>query len=96
MTEIKVKKTADLNAYMNVYMKKRYEANPQQQRNYKNSLTTKRRYVISPEVWGKYKENLHTIVALKEMINNLPPDVFETFLVERDTLTFEKRQKKNN
>jgi len=86
------KKTANLNKYMSEYMKKKYNENPQQHRRYKNSLNIKKKYVISDEVWDKYGENLHAVVSLKELIDDLPSGHFEKFLMEYKTLSFQKKE----
>lgn len=91
-TIIKEKKTANLNKYMSEYMKKKYNENPTQQRNYKNSLNIRKKYIIDNKVWEQYKENLYAVVTLKETIDTLPPGVFEKFLMEYKTLHFEKKE----
>jgi hypothetical protein len=90
-TTIKEKKTANLNKYMSEYMKKKYNENPTQQRNYKNSLNIRKKYLIDDKVWDQYKENLYAIVTLKETIDTLPAGTFEKFLMEYKTLNFEKK-----
>ena len=86
------KKTEDLNKYMADYMRKKYHENPKQQRKYKNSLNIKKKYVISDEVWTKYGENLHAVVSLKELIDDLPNGYFEKFLMEYKSLEFRKKE----
>jgi len=86
------KKTDDLNKYMADYMRKKYHENPKQHRRYKNSLNTKKKYVISDETWSKYGENLHAVVSLKELIDDLPDGYFEKFLMEYKTLNFKKKE----
>jgi hypothetical protein len=90
-TEIKEKKTADINKYMSTYMKKKYYENPTQHRNYKNSLNIRKKYVIDDKTWDKYKDNLYSIITLKETIDNLPEGAFEKFLMEYKNLHFEKK-----
>jgi hypothetical protein len=92
-TIIKEKKTANLNKYMSEYMKKKYNENPTQQRNYKNSLNIRKKYIIDNKVWEQYKENLYAVVTLKETIDTLPPGVFEKFLMEYKTLEFLKKER---
>jgi len=87
-TEPRAKKTANMNAYMNEYMKKKYHEDPVKSKNYKNSLYTKKKYNINEDTWNKYKENLHHIYRMKMMIDELPPGVFELFLMEYKTLVF--------
>jgi hypothetical protein len=86
------KKTANLNQYMNDYMKKKYHEDPIKSKMYKNSLYTKKKYNINEETWNKYKENLHHIFKMKEMIDELPPGVFECFLMEYKTLSFKIKE----
>jgi hypothetical protein len=90
-TNIKEKKTANMNKYMSEYMKKKYNENPTQQRNYKNSLNIRKKYLIDDKVWEQYKEHLYAIVTLKETIDTLPAGTFEKFLMEYKTLNFEKK-----
>ena len=92
-TIIKEKKTANLNKYMSEYMKKKYNENPTQQRNYKNSLNIRKKYIIDNKVWDQYKENLYAVVTLKETIDTLPTGVFEKFLMEYKTLEFLKKER---
>lgn len=87
-TEQRTKKTANLKEYMNDYMKKKYHEDPVKSKMYKNSLYTKKKYNIAEETWNKYKENLHHIFKMKMMIDELPPGVFECFLMEYKTLKF--------
>lgn len=90
-TEIKEKKTADINKYMSSYMKKKYYENPVQHRNYKNSLNIRKKYIIDDKTWEKYKDNLYAVITLKETIDNLPEGTFEKFLMEYKNLHFEKK-----
>jgi hypothetical protein len=90
-TEIKEKKTADINKYMSTYMKKKYYENPVQHRNYKNSLNIRKKYIIDEKTWEKYKDNLYAVITLKETIDALPEGTFEKFLMEYKTLHFEKK-----
>ena len=90
--QIKEKKTADINKYMSEYMKKKYDENPTQHRCYKNSLNARKKYYIDEQTWDKYKENLHSVITLKETIDALPDGAFERFLMEYKTLDFKKRE----
>jgi hypothetical protein len=73
-------------------MKKKYHEDPVKSKMYKNSLYTKKKYNINEETWNKYKENLHHIFKMKEMIDELPPGVFECFLMEYKTLSFKIKE----
>lgn len=88
----KNKKTLDINKYMSEYMKQRYEADPKQYRRYKNSLNTKKRYDIPEEVCKKYKDHLHAVVSMKEIIDDLPAGFFESFLMDYKNLNFTKKE----
>jgi hypothetical protein len=83
------KKTANINKYMNEYMTAKYHQNPVKAKMYKNSLYIRKKYKIDETIWNKYKENLHHIVLMKNMIDELPNDVFLQFLAEHKTLVFE-------
>jgi hypothetical protein len=78
----KVKKTENINAYMNEYMKNKYKEDPVKSKKYKNSLYIKKKYNIKEEAWNKYKENLHHIYHIKKMVDELPTGMFECFLME--------------
>jgi len=91
-TEAKVKKTENLNSYMNSYIKKRYENNPVYWRMYKNTLNVKKKYDIPADMAEKYKQSLHHVVKIKEMISELPDGVFETFLTEYKTMNLVKKE----
>lgn len=84
------KKTANMKAYMNEYMKKKYHEDPVKAKMYKNSLYIKRKYNINKHLCDKYKYFLHHIVSMKKMIDELPDGVFECFLMEYKTLNFEE------
>lgn len=88
-TQTTPKKTADMKAYMNDYMKKKYAADPVKAKMYKSSLYIKNKYKINDAVCEKYKNSLHHIVMMKKMIDELPDGVFECFLTEYKTLKFE-------
>ena len=83
------KKTANIKQYMNDYMTHKYHQDPVKAKMYKNSLNIRKKYKIEDDIWGKYKENLHHIVMMKRMIDELPADVFIQFLGEYKTLNFE-------
>lgn len=84
----KQKKTADMNAYMNEYMKNKYKQDPVKTKNYKNSLYIKKKYNIKEDMWNKYKENLHHVYFIKKMVDELPCGVFECFLMEYKNIKF--------
>lgn len=90
------KKTADMKKYMSSYMKKKYYDNHSKTRNYKNSINIRKRYVIDEETWNKYKENLHAVITLKEIIDELPEEVFKEFMEEYQSLHFEKKKTDNS
>jgi len=92
--KIKIKKTDDINKYMAEYMKKQYAEDPLYRRNYANSISMKKKYIIDDATWKKYKANLHNIITLKEIIDTMPAGEFEKFLMEYKTLKFEKRTEK--
>lgn len=88
--EIQVKR--EINAkYMTIYMKQKYDENPQKSREYRNSMNTKRKYQISKEEWSKWKEHLHNVVKMKEIIDTLPSDIYQLFLKEQATMNFVKK-----
>ena len=89
-TEAKVKKTENMNSYMNNYIKKRYDNNPVYWRMYKNTLNIKKKYAVPEEWQDNYKHSLHHIIKMKEMIDELPEGVFETFLTEYKSMVFER------
>ena len=87
----KVKKTENINDYMNEYMKNRYKENPKKMNMYRNSLSCRKKYDIDESTWNKYRGNLHHIIHLKKMIDDLDEDTVETFLNEYKTLVFREK-----
>jgi hypothetical protein len=51
----------------------------------------RKKYYIDDATWEKYKENLHSVISLKELIDELPDGYFEKFLMDYKTIHFEKR-----
>lgn len=87
----KLVKVKDKKTYIREYMNKKYKENPELHKRYKNSLNLKKKYIITDEIWHKYKANLYAIITLKETIEGLDEGIFEKFLMEYKTLTFEKK-----
>lgn len=85
-TQKKQKKTENIKEYMNNYLKQRYANDPVYGRMLKNTANIKKKYNIPDETKTKYKHGLHHIIKMKEMIEELPDGMFETFLMEYKTL----------
>lgn len=90
--KIKVKKTENINAYMANYMKKQYADDPTHRRNYANSISIKKKYVIDDVTWKKYGANLHNVITMTEIIKYMGDAKFEEFLNEYKNLKFEKKE----
>jgi len=92
MEDKKVKKTENMNAYMSQYMKNKYYKDPIKMKMYKNSLNIKKKYEIDEAVWTKYKENLHHIICMKKMIDELPIEMVDLFFKEYKNLVFKEKK----
>jgi hypothetical protein len=90
-TKENIVKKKPMTEYMRLYMKNYYTNNPIQHKHYRNSINTRKKYIINDETWAKYGSNLHSVVSLKEIIDEMPTGEFEKFLMEYKGLHFEKK-----
>ena len=77
--------------YMREYMRAYYNKNPLKSRKYRLSCKTKKDYDINEEILTKYKEDIHHIVKIKHLMNELNPDSLIHFLNEHMSLNFDKK-----
>ena len=89
-----VRKSRNSTEYMRNYMREYYNRNPLKSRKYRLSCKTKKDYTISQATLERYKEDIHHIVKIKHLMNELNPDSLTLFLLEHSTLQFEKRVEK--
>lgn len=85
-----VRKSRNTTEYMRNYMREYYKQNPLKSRKYRLSCKTKKDYNISQTTLDKYKEDIHHIVKIKHLMNELNPDSLTLFLLEHSSLQFEK------
>ena len=89
---VNINKTANKKEYMREYMNKKYNGDVTGYRKIKTSERTRRLYTVDDEICAKYKHNVHHIVALKQIIDDLPEGMFETFLLNHTKYNFPKKE----
>tara|TARA_Y100001970_G_C13638742_1_gene557785 strand:+ start:309 stop:587 length:279 start_codon:yes stop_codon:yes gene_type:complete len=80
----KEKKTADLKKYF----QDRYANNSAYIKMYKNTFSIKRRYNIDEKDITTYRHYLYNVIKIKELMDDLPDEIIEKFLSEREILNF--------
>ena len=73
---------ANRSLYMKAYMSARYKANSLRARKQKNTSNCRIKYEICPEIIIKYKGDLHNIVRIKQLMDELDTDILEMFLAD--------------
>ena len=76
---------------MKDYMKTRYRLKPDVKKAHKLLMNTRyvtNKYEINPQVKEKYKNYLYYVVNIKQMIDELPADVFQSFLQDYKEMEF--------
>lgn len=89
-----VRKSRNSKEYMRNYMREYYNKNPVKSRKYRLSCTTRKKYKINEQILNTYKEDIHHIVKIKELMNELNPESLITFLSEHSSLEFNKVESK--
>ena len=84
-------KTADINAYMNAYMKQKYNADPLKAKLYKNTRNYKKKYALGENLIDKYGIFICHICRMREIIDELPEEMFAKFLAEYKTIELKPR-----
>lgn len=93
MSDIKEKKTQDMKKYMAEYMRKRYNSNVKMSRLIKQKSLIKSKYSIPDEVYNKYDNYIYNIVKAKQLLNELPPELLNSFFSDFENLHFEIKNK---
>lgn len=81
-------KTEDRTKYMREYMRQHYSDNKDRVRRYKNSQNMKAKYNIDEEISSKYGVYLYNIVKIKQLKDDLPTHLWESFLLDYHKLEF--------
>ncbi len=89
-----VRKSRNTKEYMRNYMREYYNKNPVKSRKYRLSCTTRKKYNIDEKILERYKEDIHHIVKIKELMNELNPESLISFLNEYSSLDFNKVESK--
>lgn len=90
--ELPPDKTAERNEYQRNYMNKRNADNVGKARKERNSQRANRCFNVPEEVGVKFKHNIHRLVELKTIMEEMPPEMFNYFLLNHQSWNFEKRQ----
>tara|TARA_B100000902_G_C26481124_1_gene514821 strand:- start:141 stop:458 length:318 start_codon:yes stop_codon:yes gene_type:complete len=84
-----VKKTTN-KEYMRNYMRDYYKKNPLKLRKYRLSCNTRKKYKIPVDILNKYQEDIHHIVKIKKLFDELNETSLVEFLKEYETLSFQE------
>lgn len=85
-------KSRNSKEYMRNYMREYYKKDPLKSRKYRLSCKTRKEYKIDEKTFEKYKEDIHHIIKIKHLMNELNPNSLIYFLNEHATLNFDKRE----
>lgn len=80
------------NEAQRLYMNKRNNDNVEKARRERNSQRANRCYNVPEDVGVKFKNNIHRLVELKTIVNEMPPEMLNYFLLNHSAWSFEKRQ----
>ena len=80
------------NEAQRLYMNKRNADNVGKARIERNSQRANRCYNVPEDVGVKFKNNIHRLVELKTIVNEMPQEMFNYFLLNHSAWSFEKRQ----
>ena len=84
------KKIENITEYNRNYMKNRYKKNPLLAKKQRNSLRAKLKYNVDDSVCNQYKDDLHHIIRINQLVNELNTGNFEKFLMNKHTLHYGK------
>ena len=84
-------KVAIRNEAQRLYMNKRNADNLEKVRKERNSQRANRCFDVPGDVAVKFKNNIHRLVELKTIVNEMPPEMFNYFLLNHSAWSFEKR-----
>jgi hypothetical protein len=79
--------------YQKEWQNKKYKSNPKLFNKRRMSNKWKNTYDIDERVIEKYKEDLHHILKINELINELNELSFAHYLIDRNVLDFSKKLK---
>jgi hypothetical protein len=79
--------------YQKEWQNKKYKSNPLLFNKRRMSNKWKNTYDIDDKVIEKYKEDLHHILKINELINELNELSFAHYLIDRNVLDFSKKVK---
>ena len=79
------------NEAQRLYMNKRNNDNVEKARRERNSQRANRCYNVPEDVAVKFKNNIHRLVELKTIVNEMPPEMLNYFLLNHSAWSFEKR-----
>ena len=79
------------NEAQRLYMNKRNNDNVEKARRERNSQRANRCYNVPEDVGVKFKNNIHRLVELKTIVNEMPPEMLNYFLLNHSAWNFEKR-----
>jgi hypothetical protein len=74
-----------------LYMNKRNNDNVEKARRERNSQRANRCFNVPEDVGVKFKNNIHRLVELKTIVNEMPPEMLNYFLLNHSAWSFEKR-----
>ena len=77
--------------YSRLYMARSYHDNKIEARKIKNTNKAKQRYNIDKDVIDKYGSNLSHIIKMKKLVNELPVELFNSFLNDFEGLVFDPK-----
>jgi len=80
----KIKQGENYNVYMKEYMKKHYHTNHDKVRKYRNSLNYKKKNNVSEDDCKKYGIHLYNVMKLKELLNEIPPELINDIMQLRE------------
>jgi hypothetical protein len=79
------------NEAQRLYMNKRNNDNVEKARRERNSQRANRCFNVPEDVGVKFKNNIHRLVELKTIVNEMPPEMLNYFLLNHSAWSFEKR-----
>lgn len=80
------------NEAQRLYMNKRNADNVGKARMERNSQRANRCFNVPEDVGVKFKNNIHRLVELKTIVNEMPPEMLNYFLLNHSAWSFEKRE----
>jgi len=74
--------TRNRKEYMRDYHRKRYLADADKAKSYRNSLRCRLKENITEEEWSKYKHHLADIVKLQDILKKLPKELIDEIMTK--------------